>query len=261
MRSRFIRIAAATVALLAAAPAVAHAQLYSWRDGSGNLVLSDHPKDGAAPTYAVGTTGLRTTRAFDGHRNTAYDAVIAEHASLQGVRPDLVHAVIQAESAFNPMARSLKGAMGLMQLMPSTAVQFGVTNAYDPVQNIRAGVAYLRRLLDRYSHNEELALAAYNAGPAAVEKYACRPALSRDPRLRLENPQPGRKRAATDTRLQNVELKDGRGNGALHKRRGTGRAVAFSLQLPVSSCQSLPPEGGSHILNRRAPNPGSRVPP
>ena len=118
---------------------------------------------------------MRTTRAFDGHRNTAYDAVIAEHASLQGVRPDLVHAVIQAESAFNPMARSLKGAMGLMQLMPSTAVQFGVTNAYDPVQNIRAGVAYLRRLLDRYSHNEELALAAYNAGPAAVEKYGAVP--------------------------------------------------------------------------------------
>jgi soluble lytic murein transglycosylase-like protein len=59
--------------------------------------------------------------------------------------------------------------------MPATAVQYGVTNAYDPVQNIRAGVAYLKRLLDRYSHNEELALAAYNAGPAAVEKYGAVP--------------------------------------------------------------------------------------
>ena len=164
-----------TAALLAGAPAAAHAELYSWRDASGNLVLSDHPRDGKAPTYAVGTTGLRTTRALDARRNTSYDAIIAEHASLHGVRPDLVHAVIQAESAFNPMARSLKGAMGLMQLMPATAVQFGVTNAYDPVQNIRAGVAYLKRLLDRYSHNEELALAAYNAGPGAVEKYGAVP--------------------------------------------------------------------------------------
>ena len=88
-----------------------------------------------------------------------------------GVRPDLVRAVIHAESAFNPMARSIKGAMGLMQLMPATAIAYGVSNAYDPVQNIRAGVAYLRSLLERYSQNEELALAAYNAGPTAVKKY------------------------------------------------------------------------------------------
>jgi hypothetical protein len=210
MRSRFIRIAAVTVALLGAAPAVAHAQLYSWRDASGNLVLSDHPKDGAVRTYAVGTTGLRTTRAFDGHRNTAYDAVIAEHASLQGVRPDLVHAVIQAESAFNPMARSLKGAMGLMQLMPSTAVQFGVTNAYDPVQNIRAGVAYLRRLLDRYSHNEELALAAYNAGPAAVEKYGAVPPY-RETRDYVSKIRSRAGSVPPPTRVYRiVELKDGR---------------------------------------------------
>lgn len=78
---------------------------------------------------------------------------------------------MQVESAFNPYARSPKGALGLMQLMPATLQQFGVRNAFNPVENVRAGVAYLRQLLDRYANNEELALAAYNAGPGAVDKH------------------------------------------------------------------------------------------
>ncbi|HTG99960.1 MAG TPA: lytic transglycosylase domain-containing protein [Vicinamibacterales bacterium] len=170
MRLRMLPTLVATVVALAM-PCVAQAQIYTWRDGGGNLVLSDHPKDGTQRTYAVvGTSGdIRTTRV--GKRSTTYDSIIDEHATQHGVRSDLVRAVIQAESAFNPTARSVKGAMGLMQLMPATAVAYGVSNAYDPAENIRAGVAYLRGLLDRYSQNEELALAAYNAGPTAVEKY------------------------------------------------------------------------------------------
>src|SRR3954471_15776009 len=175
MSLRLVRLAVATAALTIATPLAARAEIYSWRDPAGNLVLSDRPSDGGErTTYAVGTTGdIRTTR--PSKRNTTYDSIITEHATSHGIRADLVRAVIQAESAFNPTARSVKGAMGLMQLMPATAIAYGVTNAYDPVQNIRAGVAYLRSLLERYSHNEELALAAYNAGPTAVEKYGAVP--------------------------------------------------------------------------------------
>jgi soluble lytic murein transglycosylase-like protein len=110
--------------------------------------------------------GLATPR-----RGVEYDELIAEHARLNGVRTDLVRAVVQVESAFNPYAKSIKGALGLMQLMPATIRQFGVTDPFNPVQNIRAGVAYLRQLLDRYGNDEQLALAAYNAGPGAVDRH------------------------------------------------------------------------------------------
>ena len=171
MHSSRLRILVATLAMAAATPVAAYAQIYSWRDATGNLVLSDRPQNAAAATYAVtSTNGIRTTRATTA-TTTAYDGLISEHAAAHGIRADLVRAVIQAESAFNPFARSVKGAMGLMQLMPATAVAYGVTNAYDPAENIRAGVAYLKSLLNRYSQNEELALAAYNAGTGAVHKY------------------------------------------------------------------------------------------
>ena len=99
-----------------------------------------------------------------------FDDLVREHSQRQSLRPELVRAVIQVESGFDPRATSPKGAMGLMQLMPQTAKSLGVLNAYDPEQNIRGGTVYLRQLLDKYG-NEQLALAAYNAGPGAVDKY------------------------------------------------------------------------------------------
>ncbi len=172
MPSRLLFATLTTLVLLALTPASASAQIYVWHDSSGNLVLSDKPKDPSARTYAVATSGsLRVTRQVVSRRAAAYDDLIEQHSAAQGVRPELVRAVIQAESAFNPNARSVKGAMGLMQLMPATAVEYGVANPYDPQQNIRAGVAYLRSLLTRYDDRVHLALAAYNAGPEAVKKY------------------------------------------------------------------------------------------
>jgi soluble lytic murein transglycosylase-like protein len=168
-----VYIVVAAALLFAAVPA--HAQIYSWRDANGNLVLSNKKpgsEAGTVKSYAVPKAEtVRATRYVAVERSRSYDDVIHEHARLNNVRADLVRAVVQVESAFNPRAISRVGAMGLMQLMPATAREFGVLNAFDPVENIRAGVAYLRQLLDRYSDNEELALAAYNAGPKAVDRH------------------------------------------------------------------------------------------
>jgi hypothetical protein len=170
---RYLPLCAILLCMLGAA-APAHAQIYSWRDASGNLVLSNRKPAASAsvPSYAVPqATSFRVTRPAVESRGRAFDDLIAEHAKANGVRADLVRAVMQVESAFNQYARSPKGALGLMQLMPATIRQYGVKNPFNPAENVRAGVAYLRDLLDRYSNNETLALAAYNAGPGAVDKH------------------------------------------------------------------------------------------
>jgi soluble lytic murein transglycosylase-like protein len=171
-----LRALAAAVVVFLWAEVPAEAQIYSWRDASGTLVLSDQPRPdglGEMTTYAVrGAASIRTTLPpKDARQQGRYDDLIVEHARSHGLSADLVRAVIQAESGFNPNAISPKGAMGLMQLMPATAREVGVANPFHPAENIRGGVTYLARLLARYDQNVELALAAYNAGPASVERY------------------------------------------------------------------------------------------
>jgi soluble lytic murein transglycosylase-like protein len=98
-------------------------------------------------------------------------AMIDRIADEQGVETHLVHSVIRAESNYNPAAVSPKGALGIMQLIPATAHRFGVSNIFDAQDNIRGGVRYLRFLLDYYENDYSKAIAAYNAGESAVDKY------------------------------------------------------------------------------------------
>ena len=99
------------------------------------------------------------------------DALVQQNAAAWQVDPALIKAVIVNESGFNANATSKVGAQGLMQLMPDTAASLGVRDAYDPAQNVAGGARYLRGLLDRFGGDKRLAIAAYNAGPGAVEKY------------------------------------------------------------------------------------------
>lgn len=135
----------------------------------------------AGNAFAVLFTYIATCVACDIHSTIdfartalnldAYKTEIAAAAADYGVDGALLRAVIHAESAFNPMALSNKGAQGLMQLMPGTAGDLGVTDAFDAAQNIRGGARYLARLLKDFNGNSQLATAAYNAGEGAVQKY------------------------------------------------------------------------------------------
>lgn len=204
--------AACTVAVCLAAPPRAAAQIYSWRDASGTLVLSDRPLSPDAKTFAVpNAPDVRVTRPAPSQERTGhYERLIDEHASARGVRADLVRAVIQVESNFNPFARSSKGALGLMQLMPTTAAELGVLNPFNVVDNIRGGVAYLRQLLDRYDNNEELALAAYNAGPTAVDRHGTKVPPYRETRQYVNRVLSRTSPRASSVIYKTTEIIDGR---------------------------------------------------
>jgi soluble lytic murein transglycosylase-like protein len=160
--------------MLAAASAGAHSKIYTYLDSDGVRHYTDVPDDNRYKLLALSSRD--TTQSGDHYdpavlaRATQYDSIIEKAAVSAAVEPNLLRAVIVVESGFNSRAVSKKGAVGLMQLMPATATRFGVSNRYDPMQNIRGGAAYLKFLMDRFGHDVSLALAAYNAGEEAVDR-------------------------------------------------------------------------------------------
>ena len=146
------------------------AGIYSYRDKNGTIVITDQPPEN--PDAKLLLTSLKRPKGFTVPVDTGlkYTPVVTGQARIHGLPRPLVLAVIKAESNFNPRAESPKGARGLMQLMPGTWKMLGVTDPFDPKQNVRAGTAYLKSMLAKFK-DLNLALAAYNAGPGNVEKY------------------------------------------------------------------------------------------
>jgi soluble lytic murein transglycosylase-like protein len=188
-----VSVGAINLLLLALAVPTARADIFAFTDEAGVIHYTNVPDNGRyelmirAPMADEGrkvdpvVTGRWLARASD------YDKAIEAAAREASVPPALVRAVIVVESGFNPRAISRKGAMGLMQLMPATARQYGAFNALDPTQNIEAGTRYLADLIQRFDSNLELVLAAYNAGEGAVEKYGRRIPPYRETRKYVPN--------------------------------------------------------------------------
>ncbi|ULA68231.1 MAG: Putative murein lytic transglycosylase YjbJ [Nitrospira sp.] len=150
--------------LLTASPV--RAEVYQYIDANGTISLTNVPND---PRYKRVMSELPRPRSIISDREL--DPVIARHSRAHRLHPALIRAVIKTESDFDPLAVSHAGAIGLMQLMPQTAMRLDVRDSYNPDDNIGGGTKYLRQLLDRFNGNLPLALAAYNAGEHAVERY------------------------------------------------------------------------------------------
>ena len=173
-------IGIASMLILAVSVLPAAADIYRYEDSEGVVHFTDAPTDKRFKVFMRDIKKdqrLRTTFRISGN-STQYEPLISRYAQEYGVDVALVKAVIHAESGYNPNAVSRVGARGLMQLMPQTARDLKVANSFDPQDNIRGGVRYLRFLLDTFHGNETLALAAYNAGMSKVAKYGGVPPYS-----------------------------------------------------------------------------------
>lgn len=173
--------------------APAYADIYKYLDENGVICYTDVPlnkkanrihkdkakeQDASGPATAKYAKAVYRTGSNSDRYASDYHSIVHEKASAYNVDPSLIKAVIKTESNWNSRARSNKGAMGLMQLMPGTANDLNVHNPYDPEQNIEGGTKYLKYLLGHFNGDLTLALAAYNAGPKTVEKFGYVPPIS-----------------------------------------------------------------------------------
>ena len=152
----------ATMLALGAGSVAAADPIYYRRDPDGTLVITNVPDNRDLRPMRPETRPIRPGE------GAKYRDLIYRAAREQGVHPELAYAVAAVESSFDPQARSVKGAEGLMQLMPETAARFGVSDPFDPADNVRGGVRFLKYLLDMFDGDLRLALAAYNAGENVV---------------------------------------------------------------------------------------------
>ena len=150
------------------APMPAFADVYFYKDSQGVLTFTNVPNHGGYRRVIRDTNAQGSGPSMV---NGSYEELIRAASGRHSVNADLIRAVIRAESDFRSNARSHKGAMGLMQLMPETARLHNVGDAYDPSENLEGGVRHLKMLLERYQGDLQLSLAAYNAGSGAVEKH------------------------------------------------------------------------------------------
>ncbi len=159
--------------LLMAFSSITLADVYRYVAPDGRVYYTDQPKKGFDYRLIIRTRPKTYKRdlKFMSANKIKYSDLIAKAAAKHQMDPKLLHAVIQAESAYNPSAVSSAGAVGLMQLMPDTARRYGVTDRRDPVQNVDGGTRYLKDLLAMFNSNLRLAVAGYNAGEGAVMKY------------------------------------------------------------------------------------------
>ncbi|MBK1673742.1 lytic transglycosylase [Ectothiorhodospira shaposhnikovii] len=165
-------------ALLLSLPAGLGAEIYIHKDRDGTTWFTDRRDMGPNYTFVrrYGRPTARhachgVNRAIMDRRAMDHMVTIRHQARHHGVDEEMIRAIIMVESCFDRNAVSRVGAQGLMQLMPGTARELGVTNAFDAEENIRGGVTYFARMLERFDHDVTLALAAYNAGPGAVERH------------------------------------------------------------------------------------------
>lgn len=172
-KSAILFAAALTASGLIAPSAMAHPKIYTYLDADGVRHYTDVPDSNRYKLLVLSPQEMtQSGEYYDSMllaRATQYDTII-EKAALSAVEANLLRAVIVVESGFNSRAVSKRGAVGLMQLMPATATRFGVSNPYDPKQNVHAGARYLKFLMDRFGQDVRLALAAYNAGEEAVDR-------------------------------------------------------------------------------------------